>query len=75
MTSPNDSLTGRASHLWRSSRGASKLAAAIAFAAALYFLVHLHRGVGQPPYGVMIYNTVTGSVVYCHASNHGAKCP
>ena len=74
MTARNDSLTSRAAHLWRSSRGTSKLAAAIAFAAVLYFLVHLHRGVGQRPYGVMIYNTVTGSVVYCLPSAHGTEC-
>jgi uncharacterized membrane protein YdjX (TVP38/TMEM64 family) len=37
------------------------LAAAIAFAAVLYFLVHLHAAVSAPPYRVVVFNTVTGA--------------
>jgi hypothetical protein len=41
---------------------ARTLAAAIVFAAVLYFLVHLHMAIGSGVAGrVVIYNTVTGT--------------
>lgn len=49
-------------------KSATILAAAIAFAAVLYFLVNLHRA--APMQGAaIIYNTVTGSAAaLCHAN-------